>query len=364
MSFLSQCIFYFIKGVISFFSSDYLSFDMTNDFRFVLIFISIVMTIVGFIAIFKFSKKPVRYLDIPLIFLVTAVAIFSEIYVSRFLFLMTVPAMLSVIPAVFHIARCVSWAIDVKKKRRVPQKKNAFVVIAYVVASILLSSLVFVDFGAKTQKPTQEEIELAYDCYAYTTKYLTAIPDDEETLKQIEAVTRELTENGTFIKVFDDSLFHQKDAGAVIKETAKAKTVNRRKAYANVVALRLKTLIALKDYETYNEFFVDNCGYLFYKDLSFYFDSWVNDDFVLSTEDFEAIVSGYESAYKLCDNDSDRLFINSDVIQFYGEYAPDDTGVEKYEKIRAEIYDSNDYDELLADARGSAGYMSEELAIE
>lgn len=364
LSFLSQCLFYYINSVINFLNNEYLSIQITNNGILSLAIISILLMVVGFVVIFKLSKKPIRYLDIPLIFLATTMTLVFKIYVSHTNWLSLLPGVLALIPSAFHIVRCIQWFIDVKKKRRIPQKKNIIIVIAYIVATLLMCSLLFVDFSVKKQNPTSEEIKLVNECYDYTEKYLTNLPNDKAILQEIERITAEVIENDVFVRSYDESEFYKDGNGGIFRNVEKLKNINRKIAYAGVVALRLKTLIALKDYENYNEFFTDNCGYLFYAGLSYYFDLWVNDDYKLTQEDFKTIISGYESAYKLCDNDSDRLFINGDIITFYNEYAPEDTGIEKYEQIRGEIYDSNDFDDLLNDARNNVGYTSEKLAIE
>ncbi len=142
------------------------------------------------------------------------------------------------------------------------------------------------------------------------------------------------------------------------------KDMNSKRAYADIVALRLKTLISLKDYDSYNEFFIDNCGYLLYVDDCFYFDLWANDSYSLSNQDFDTIISGFINILEISDNDYDRLFITSDIIDFYNKYDPDNDEVEKYRKLRSEIYDNNAYEELLETARNNRGYLTEELAVE
>jgi len=279
MSFLSQCIFYFINGVIDFLAGAHLSFNVTNGFRFLLIGVSVVMTIVGFVAIFKSKGKTLKYLDIPLIFVISILTIIFEIYVSEHSFLYFIPGILGLIPGTFYTIRIIRWIVDVAKKRRKPQKKNAIVVVAYILATISVFALMFVDFGADKQKPTEEEIQLVDKCYGYTTKYLTNLPTDEATLQDIEAITAKVTENDVFVKSFDKSEFYKNSPGGLLRGVEVLKDMNSKRAYADIVALRLKTLIVLKDYDNYNKLFIDNCGYLFFVDDGFYFDLWANDNY-------------------------------------------------------------------------------------
>ena len=51
MSFLSQTTFYFINSFIGFLAGDYLSFDVTDEFNFILIGISVIMVVIGFVAV-------------------------------------------------------------------------------------------------------------------------------------------------------------------------------------------------------------------------------------------------------------------------------------------------------------------------
>ena len=363
MSFLSQCIFYFINGVIDFLAGAHLSFNVTNGFRFLLIGISVVMTIVGFVAIFKAKGKTLKYLDIPLIFVISIVTIIFEIYVSEHSFLYFIPGVLGLIPGTIYTIRIIRWIVDVAKKKRNPQKKNAIVLLAYILATISVLALMFVDFGADKQKPT-EEIQLVNKCYEYITKYLTNLPTDKTTLQEIEDVTAEVTENDVFVKSFDKSEFYKNSQGGLLRGVEALKDRNSKRAYADIVALRLKTLIVLEDYDSYNEFFIDNWGYLFYVDDGFYFDLWANDSYSLSQQDLDTIITGLINILELADNDSDKLFIIQDILDFYNKYNPDNDEVEKYRKLRSELYDRNDFEELLETARNNRGYLTEELAVE
>ena len=364
MSFLSQAIFYFVNSLIDFLAGDYLSFDVTDRFNYILIIISAIITVIGFIAIFEAKGPIVKYLDIPLIFVTSILNIVFDMYVSDFSKFSLVPSIFGLIPSLFYTVRVIKWLVDVAKKRRKPQKKNAIVVVVYVLTTISLFSFMFVDFGADKQKPTDAEIQLVNKCYEYTTKYLTNLPTDKTTLQEIDDITAKVTERDVFVKSFDESEFYKNSSGGILRGTEKLKDMNNKRAYADVVALRLKTLIALKDYDSYNEFFVDNCGYLLYVDDSFYFDLWANDCYNLSEQDFNAIISGFINILELANNDSDRLFINSDIIDFYNEYEPDNDEIEKYYELRSEIYNRNDYEELLETARNNRGYLTDVLAVE
>lgn len=364
MSFLSQAIFYFINGFIDFLAGDHLSLDVTTGFNFLLIGISVVMMIIGFIAIFRIKGKAVKYLDIPLIFVTSILNIVFDMYVSDFSDFSLVPGFFGLIPGAFYTVRVIKWIIDVAKKRRKPQKKNAIVVVVYVLATISLFALMFVDFEADKQKPTEEEIQLVDKCYEYTTKYLTSLPTDEATLQDIEAITAEVTEKDIFVRSFDESEYYKNSQGGILRGVTQLKDINRKGAFADIVALRLKTLIALKDYDSYNKFFIDNCGYLLYVDDGYYFDLWANDSYVLSKKDFNVIISGFINILELADNDSDRLFINSDIIDFYNQYDPDNDKIEKYYKLRSDIYNNNDFEDLLETARNNRGYLTEALAVE
>ena len=364
MSFLSQAIFYFINTLIDFLAGKSLSLGITDEFNFILIGISAIMTVIGFIAIFKAKGQSVKYLDIPLIFVTSILNIIFDMYVSDFSKFSLVPSLLGLIPSIFYTVRIIRWIVDVAKKRRKPEKKNAIVVVAYILFTICLVSFLFVDFSGNKQITTDAEIQLVNKCYEYTTKYLTNLPTDKTTLQEIENITAEVTVNDIFVRTFDKSEFYKNSQGGVLRGTEKLKELNNKRAYADVVALRLKTLIALKDYDSYNEFFINNCGYLLYVDDGFYFDLWANDSYTLSEDDFNAIISGFINILELADNDSDRLFINSDIIDFYNKYDPDNDEVEKYRKLRSEIYDRNDYEVLLETARNNRGYLTEELAVE
>lgn len=364
MSFLSQAIFYLVNSLIDFLAGDYLSFDVTDRFNYILIIISAIMLVVAFIAIFRTKDKAIKYLDVPLIFVTSILNIVFDMYVSDFSKFTLVPSFFGLIPSLFYTVRVIKWLVDVAKKRRKPQKKNAIVVVGYVLATISLFSLMFVNFGAVKQNPTDTEIQLVNKCYEYTNKYLTNLPTDKTTLQEIEDITAKVTEKDVFVKSFYKSEFYKNSEGGILRGAEKLKDMKSKRAYADIVALRLKTLIALKDYDSYNEFFIDNCGYLLYVDDGFYFDLWANDSYSLSEHDFNAIISSFINILELADNDSDRLFINSDIIDFYNKYEPDNDEVEKYRKLRSEIYDRNDYEDLLEAARNNRGYLTKELAVE
>lgn len=363
MSFLLQCTFYFINTVIDFIAGDYLSFDITDEIRFFLMCISIILTIIGFVAIFKTKGKTIRYLDIPLLFVTNLLYIVFDMYTPDFSGFSLVPNFFALIPGTFYMIRVIKWIVDVVKKRRKPEKKNAIIVVAYVLATSAIFVLSFVDFSADKQKPTEAEIQLINKCYDYNQRYLVSLPADDSELQNIASLTAKVTEDDFFIKCFDESEFYKNSNGGILRGVAKIKSMNRKRAYADIVGLRLKTLIALKEYNGYTEFFVDNCGYLFYADITYYFDLWANDNYELSGEDFDAIISGYTGALSLCDNDSDRLFIISDIIRFYEKYEPENTQCEKYKELRSEIYAVNEYEDLLEASRNSVGYTSEKLAV-
>lgn len=365
MSFLSQVIFYFINRSIDFIASDLFPFEITNGFKFVLIGIAAIMTVIGFIAIFKAKGQSINYLDIPLIFVTSILKIVFDMYVSVVSYFALVPSFFGLIPGTIYTIRVIRWIIDVAKKRRKPQKKNAVVVVAYILATVSVFSLAFVDFSGDKQKPTEEEIQLVNKCFEYSGMYLYNIPTYEPTLLEIENVTENVTESDVFIKGYKESLFYKTGDKSILNEPVKVTNMNRRKAYAEIVALRLKTLIILKDYEAYNEFFVDNCGYLFYVDNSFYFDLWKNDDYALTEEDFATIISGYENILSLCDNDIDRYFILGDITDFYNQFEPDNKDAEEFEKIRNDIFSSFDLEDTINKLKDSTGgYCSENLAIE
>lgn len=365
MSFLSQVIFYFINRLIDFLASDLLSVEITNGFKFVLIGVAAIMTVIGFIAIFRTKGKAIKYLDIPLIFVASILNIVFDMYVSVVSYFALVPSFFGLIPGTIYTIRVIRWIIDIAKKRRIPQKKNAIVVVAYILAAISVFSLTFVDFSGKKQKPTEEEIQLVDKCFKYSGMYLYSVPTYESTLLEIEKATENATESDVFIRCYKDSLFYKTGDNSILNKPVKVMNMNRKKAYAEIVALRLKTLIALKDYEAYNEFFVDNCGYLFYVDNSFYFDLWVNDDYALTDEDFATIISGYENILSLCDNDIDRYFILGDITDFYYQFEPDNKDVEKFEKTRNDIFSSFDLEDTINKLNDSTGgYYSKSLAIE
>ncbi len=364
MSFLSQAIFYFINYLIDFLAGDYLSFDVTDELNFILIGLSAIMTFIGFVAVFKAKVQGVKYLDIPLIFVTSILNIVFDMYVSDFSKFSLVPSIFGLIPSTIYTIRVIRWIIDVSKKRRTPQKKNAVVVVVYILATVVLFALMFVDFDEDKPKPTDEEFQIVNECYEYTTKYLTNLPADKTTLQEIENVTAEITEKDLLVKSFDESEFYKNSSGGILRGSEKLKDMNCKRAYADIVALRLKALIALNDYEAYNEFFVDNCGYLLYVDDCFYFDLWANDNYSLSNQDFKTIISSFENILRISDNDYDRLFIISDIIDFYNKYEPDNDEVEYYCEFRSDIYERNDYEALLETARNNRGYLTDELAIE
>ena len=364
MSFLSQCLFYLINYAINILSGDTLAVDFSDGFLLALVGVAVVMMGIGFFAIFKANGKAVKYLDIPLIFLCSAVSIIFKLYVAENNVFSIVPSFLMLVPSVIFDIRCIMWIVDVARKERKPEKKNAVVLVVYIVASAILFSLSFFDFETEKQKPTEEEIQLLDDCYDYMQTYLENIPTDKTELQKIADITENATDDDVFKRAYDKSEFYKNSDSGILRGVEKFKNMNRQRAYADVVALRLKTLIVLKDYEGYINFFTDNCGYLFYVDTHFYYNLWVNDNYNLSAEDFDAIIAGYEHAFALCDNDSDRLFIVSDIIGFYNEFEPDNIEIEKYRGIRSDIYDNNDFEDLLEYSRNNIGYTSEKLAIE
>ena len=365
MSFLSQVVFYFVNNLINFLANDLLSFDITDGFKFILIGVSAIMTVIGFIAIFRTKGQTTKYLDIPLIFVASILKIVFDMYVSVVSYFALVPSVFGLIPGIFYTIRVIRWIIDVAKKRRKPQRKNAIVVVAYILAAISVFALTFVDFSGNKQKPTEEEIDLVDKCFEYKGMYLYNIPTYEPTLIEIEKLTGNATENDVFIRCYKDTLFYKTGDNNILNKSVKVTNMNRRKAYAEIVALRLKTLIALKDYKAYNEFFVDNCGYLFYVDNSFYFDLWKNDDYALTEADLATIISGYKNILSLCDNDIDRYFILGDITDFYYQFDSDNKEMEEFENTRNDIFSSLDLEETINKLNDSTGgYYSESLAVE
>ena len=121
----------------------------------------------------------------------------------------------------------------------------------------------------------------------------------------------------------------------------------------------------VEDFFEFRQFFVDNCGYLFYVDNSFYFDLWKNDDYALTEADLATIISGYKNILRLCDNDIDRYFILGDITDFYYQFDPDNKEMEEFENTRNDIFSSLDLEETINKLNDSTGgYYSESLAVE
>ena len=361
MSFLSQCIFYLISSVINTVSDKVVSESTVNAGGIVLIGVALAMSAVGFVAFSKVEDRKRRYLDIPLVFVGIALDILIAMLVPE---IEIVGTLFTLIPGTCCLVREIKWLIDVLKKRRKPQKKNAIVLIAYILIEACLFSINFVDFEALKNKPTAEEIDLVNSCYIYTESYLTDFPTDEKTVQEIADITAKATEKGVFKRAYGESDYFIKGDYNILHRVTEAKDYCRKKDYADVVTLRLKTLIALKDYEGYTEFFVKNCNYLYMSGRFIYLKSWKEDNYKLTEEDFDAIILGYEKALALCDNDNDRLDILTDICSFYDEYEPDTKELEKYEKMRSDILDTADLEELVYSSNDNIGYMSEKLAVE
>ena len=360
MSFLSQCIFYLISSVINTVSDKVVSESTVNAGGIILIGVALAMSAVGFVAFSKVEDRKRRYLDIPLVFVGIALDILIAMLVPE---LEIVGTLFALVPGTCCLVREIKWLIDVLKKRRKPQKKNAIVLIAYILIEACLFSLNFVDFEVLKNKPTAEEIDLVNSCYIYTESYLTDFPTDEKTIQEIADTTAKVTEKGVFKRVYGESdYFIKGDYNLLYKLTA-AKDAARKQDYADVVALRLKTLIALKDYDAYTEFFVENCGYLSIVEKNMYFDCWKNDNYKLTEEDFDAIITGYDKALALCDNDYDRLDILTDICSFYEEYEPHNTEAEKYNKMRQAIPVEVELDKMTGSPKDPIGYNSEKLAV-
>ena len=361
MSFLAQCIFYLISSIINTFSGKVVSENTISVGGFILIGVALAMSAVGFVAFSKVEERKRRYLDIPLVFVSIALDILITMFVPK---LEIVGALFALIPGTCCLAREIKWLIDVVKKRRKPQKKNAIVLIAYILAEACLFAIALIDFEALKNKPATEDIALVNSCYIYTESYLTAFPDDEKTVWEIADITEKTTENGVFKKAYSESDYFIKGDYNLLHKLAAAKNAVRKEDYADVVALRLKALIALKDYDGYTEFFVKNCGYLSIVEKNMYFDCWKNDNYKLTEEDFDAIISGYDKALALCDNDYDRLDILTDICSFYEEYEPHNTEAEKYNKMRQAIPVEVELEKLTGSPKDPIGYNSEKLAVE
>ncbi len=361
MSFLSQCIFYLISSVINTISGKVVSENTINAGGFILIGVALAMSAVGFVAFSKVEERKRRYLDIPLIYVSIALDILIAMFVPK---LEIVGTLFSLVPGTCCLVREIKWLIDVVKKIRKPQKKNAIVLTAYILIEACLFSLSFVDFEALKNKPTAEEIQLVNSCYTYTESYLTAFPADKTKIQEIADITQLTTEEGIFKRAYGESDYFLKGDYGLLHKVPEMKDLYRKKDYADVVALRLKTLIALKDYDAYTEFFVENCGYLSIVEKNMYLDCWKNDNYKLTEEDFDAIILGYEKALALCDNDYDRFDILTDILNFYDEYEPDNNEAEKYNEMYLAIPVEVELEKMAGSANDTIGYGSEKLVVE
>ncbi len=361
MSFLAQCIFYFIDAIIGTVSGKVISENTINAGGFILIGVALAVSAVGFVAFSKVEERKIRYLDIPLIFVSTALDILVTMLAPEF---ELVAVVFGLIPAVCCLVREIKWVVDVAKKRRKPQKENTIVLVTYILAWVCLLSIALVDFDAVKNKPTIEEIELVDFCYIYTENYLTALPTDKMKIQEIADITQLTTEKGIFKKAYGESDYFLKGDYSLLHKVPEMKDLYRKKDYADVVALRLKTLIALKDYEAYTEFFVKNCGYLSIVEKNMYLDCWKNDNYKLTEEDFDAIILGYEKALALCDNDYDRFDILTDICNFYEEYEPDNKEAEKYNEMYLAIPVEVELEKISGSPKDPIGYNSEKLAVE
>ena len=192
MSFLSQCLFYLINYAINILSGDTLAVDFSDGFLLALAGLAVVMMGIGFFAIFKARGKAVKYLDIPLIFLCSAVSIIFKLYVAENNVFSIVPSFLMLVPSVIFDIRCIMWIVDVARKERKPEKKNAVVLVVYIVV-LLLFGMVMIgshSLHARDEEYRQREAALQaqideqlaiqaglkeYDEYTHTRKYIEEI---------------------------------------------------------------------------------------------------------------------------------------------------------------------------------------------
>ncbi len=368
MSFLVQCLFYIINQLFNILSGESLSLNLGTPGKLVFVFLSLIMMALGFVSISKVKNKKIRYLDIPLIYFSTAFDIIWETYGPTHPLLEIFPALIGLVPSIFFTIRCVMWFVDVVKKRRTPNKKNAFVLISYILATIALMSLAFIDFKASDYDPTEKEIQLLDECYDYTQDYLYALPSDKTELQKIADTTENIIENNVFDKAFEESKFYENTELGFFKGMAKIKQALKENAYAEVVALHLKTLIVLNKNEKYTDFFADNCSYLICPKLSFYYDVWESEKaYPLDNNDFKTVINGYKKILSLCDNDNDRILVLHLICDFYDKYDPSNEAGDKYTEEVLDLYNYDSYFEYYGQTKAikeQRGYTSKALALD
>jgi hypothetical protein len=88
------------------------------------------------------------------------------------------------------------------------------------------------------------------------------------------------------------------------------------------------------------------------------------DNYELTEEDFAAIISGYEKALALCDNDMDRLYILISISDFYHYYKPDSEEEEKYDEMYSAAFDATELERLFSDSTKTKGLRSKKLTVE
>ena len=361
MSFLLQCVFYFIRSFLGLLSNEYVILNITDKFRYALICVSLIMTVVGFVTVFKKKVPVLKYLDIPLIFVGFAMNVVFDMFVLSSSFLSIVPTIFGLVPSTICLIREIRWIIDVVKKRRKPQKKNIPVLVGYVLASAVVTVILCTGLSFLEPAPTEENIKLVDNCYEYTEKYLMELPDDTEKIEDISVLTEAVTKDDVFKSTFDESLYFENSAVGVLRWMASVKDYNRKVAYSDIVALRLKTFIATEDYEAYQRFFTENAGYIPYNDLS-YAELWENDKEYITPESFDIIIDSYKNILSLCDNDSDKFLILMSMVDFYKMFNPDSEDLELYTEQAYEILTSDaTYDLLSAD---DMTYTSQKLKVD
>lgn len=367
MSFLNQCLFYFINQLFYILSGESLSFNLETPGKLILVFLSFVMMAIGFAMVSKAKNQKIKYLDIPLIFFSTAFGIIWETFGPTHPLLEIIPALVGLVPSIFFTVRCIMWFVDVIKKRRTPNKKNAIVLISYILATIALMSLAFIDFKSSDDEPAQKEIQLLDECYDYTQNYLYNLPADKTELQKIADTTQLIIDNDIFDKAYEESKFYKNSEIKFFKAMVKIKQTLKENSYAEVVALHLKTLIVLNEDERYNDFFVDNCSYLICPELSFYYDVWENEKtYTLTDDSFETVINGYKEILSLCDNDNDKILVLHAMCEFYDKFDSENEEGDYYTSEVVDLYNYDSYFDYFGQTEAikkQRGYVSEKLAF-
>lgn len=365
MSFFLECLFYYINQILNIaLVQGIINTNLAYYQKIIVGTLVVAMVCVSVFALIKTTKNRNLYLDIPFIYIATFIDFFVLICMPEIpiKFIWSVPLKLAA--DIFLAIRFFKWVNNIVKKHKKPEKKNILAFICYIFLLILTVVLLVVNsFDLKKDEVTFQEIDNVNKCYDYTQEYLISLPDSVM-LENIYEVTQ-----ATVDGAFDNAYFVSQYSDGVIVDTinqvAGISSAEKKRDYCDIIAMHLKTLLALGKTEEYQAFFIENCSYLVFPDWSYYFDLWVQEkNYTLTADDFDVIIDAYDEALGLCDNDVDRLIILDSIIDFYTEFASNDEKVNEYKQLKSDIYDRNDYQLLLDESKYRSEYLSENLKID